>query len=87
MINHKVGLIGGGNTLTDAGRGFVAIGVRRRNVDEPGDPRLEQRPVRAHAGGAHRRQRHAVIAPLSRDDLRLIGLAAQFPIRSRDLDA
>ena len=50
-------------------------------------PWLEQRPVGAHPGGAHGRQRHAVVAVDAGDDLCLVRLATQLPVGARHLDA
>ena len=49
--------------------------------------RLEHRPVARDAGGAHRGQRDAVIAPLARDDLGFVLASAQLPVGARHLDA
>ena len=48
------------------------------NVNEAGDARLEERPVSGDPRRAHGGQRGAVVAELSRDDLRLAGPAARF---------
>ena len=75
------------NALADARRRLVAVRIRRRDVREARDARLEERPVRGDAGGAHRRQRHAVIAVDARDHPGLAGTPAHLPIGARQLDA
>jgi hypothetical protein len=55
-------LVGRGNAETHRGIGVnEAIRVRRIDVRETGRARLEHRPKRRQSGGAHRRERDAVI--------------------------
>ena len=93
---HRVGslaqdgpfeLVGRGHALALAGRRFVAVRVGGGDVREARHPRLEERPVAAQAGGAHRRQGDPVVAVDPGDHLRLVRPAAQLPVGARHLDA
>ena len=63
-----------------------AIGVGRRDLDEPRHQRAEHLVVDRHAGRAHRRHRHAVIGVRARDDLHFVGLVLDLPVIARGLE-
>ena len=76
--------------LGGADAGFLvalpAIGIGRRDLDEARHQRPEHLVVGGHAGGAHRRHRHAVIAVDARDDLGLFRLVLHLPEEARGLE-
>ena len=55
-------------------------------MEESLHPRLEHRPIGFDAGGAHRSHCDAVIPPLPRDDLNLVGLASTLPVVASGLE-
>ena len=72
--------IRGGDTGTESGGGDIAIRIRRWDVNEAGNARLEHWPIGRDTGGCCRCQRVAVIAPLPRDDFRLLWPALHSPV-------
>ena len=63
-----------------------AIGVGGGDLDEPGHQGSEHVAISGHAGGAHRRQGHAVIGMNARDDLGLFGLVFDLPVITREFE-
>ena len=64
----------------------VKIGIGARNVNEAWHAWFEHRPVGVDAGGAHRRQGDAMIAPDARYDFGFLRLAFQLPVIACHLD-
>ena len=86
--DHGLGKKHGDGVGAFAQDGLFERGRRQsRNVNEARNARLEERPVSGNPRRAHGRQRRAVVAQLSRDDLRLAGPAAQLPVRARHFDS
>ena len=79
-------LVRGRDALALAGRRLVAVGVGGRDVHEARHARLEHRPVRGDPGRGHRREGDPVVAPLARDDLGLVRLAAELPVVAGHLE-
>ena len=66
--------------------GHEAVGVGRLDVAEARRARLEHRPEGRQPGGAHGRQRQAMVGAMARDDLDLVGLAERLPVEARGLE-
>ena len=79
-------LVRGRDALALAGRRLVAVGVGGGNVHEARHPGLEHRPVGGDPGRGHRGEGDAVVAPLARDDLGLVRLAAELPVVAGHLE-
>ena len=92
---HGIGPLGQDGTLQLIGGGGrrvlprchrVAVGVVVGNVHKAGHARLKGWPIGRQAGGAHGRQRGAVVAAHLADGLDLARLAHGLPVVARGLD-